>query len=54
VQWNSNAAYIQTKESEMRGLKKMNGALTLLLVFGSAPFVSAQENKKIYAAEASG
>jgi hypothetical protein len=49
VQWNFSAAYIQTKESEMRGLKKMNGALTLLLVFGGAPFVSGQENKKIYA-----
>src|SRR5258708_6848742 len=33
----------------MRGLKKMNGALTLLMVFGTALFVSAQENKKIYA-----
>ena len=33
----------------MRGLKKMNGALTLLLVLGSALFGLAQENKKIYA-----
>ena len=33
----------------MRGLKTMNGALPLLLVLGSALFVSAQEGKKIYA-----
>lgn len=33
----------------MRGLKKMNGALPLLLVLGSALFVLAQEGKKIYA-----
>ena len=33
----------------MRGLKKMNLAITLLLVLGSALFVSAQEGKKIYA-----
>jgi hypothetical protein len=33
----------------MRGLQKMNGALTLLLVFGSALFAAAQENRKIYA-----
>ena len=30
-------------------LKKMNWALTLLLVFGSTLLVSAQEDKKIYA-----
>ncbi len=33
----------------MRGSKKMNWAMTLLLVSGSALFVSAQEGKKIYA-----
>ena len=33
----------------MRGFKKMNLAITLLLVLGSALFVSAQEGKKIYA-----
>ena len=33
----------------MRGLKTMNGVLPLLLVLGSALFVSAQEGKKIYA-----
>jgi len=33
----------------MPGLKKMNWALTLMLVLGSALFVSAQEGKKIYA-----
>jgi len=49
MQRNSNAAYIQIKESEMRGLKTMNGVLPLLLVLGSALFVSAQEGKKIYA-----
>jgi hypothetical protein len=39
---------MQIKESEMRGLKKMNWAL-MLLVFGSALVASAQEGKKIYA-----
>jgi len=33
----------------MRGLKKMNRTMTLLLVLGSALSVSAQEGKKIYA-----
>jgi len=33
----------------MRGLKKMNWAMTLLLILGSAVSVSAQEGKKIYA-----
>src|SRR5580704_10245023 len=39
---------MQIKESEMRGLKKMNWAL-MLLVFGSALIASGQETKKIYA-----
>src|SRR5580704_15483771 len=39
---------MQIKESEMRGLKKMNWAL-MLLVFGSALVASGQETKKIYA-----
>lgn len=33
----------------MPGLKKIKGTLPLLLVFGSALFVLAQEGKKIYA-----
>ncbi len=33
----------------MRGLKKVNCVLTLLLILGSPLFVSAQEGKRIYA-----
>jgi hypothetical protein len=33
----------------MQGLKKLNWVLTLMLILGSASFISAQEGKKIYA-----